>query len=148
MEIIPLFQVNPCCQLAQNHPTSQFLFHKNCPTRNLFIMTLVESNWPASGFRKLFIHILQSQDTIFLFSTSLATMSENVNCDFNHGGRSFTYVTKTRANLATYSRKPGNYNGTIIFEIDIMKKSYPINLKLAFLHLSKPKHHFFSGAIS
>ena len=26
-----------------------------------------------------------------------------------------------------YSRKPGNYNGTIIFEIDIMKKSSPIS---------------------
>ena len=35
------------------------------------------------------------------------------------------YVTKTIANLTTYSRKPGNYNGTIIFEIDIMKKSSP-----------------------
>ena len=30
------------------------------------------------------------------------------------------YVTKTCANLSTYSRKPGNYNGTIIFETDIM----------------------------
>ena len=42
----------------------------------------------------------------------------------------FTYVTKTRANSSTYSRKPGNYNGTIIFEIDIMKKSTTINLNL------------------
>ena len=42
----------------------------------------------------------------------------------------FTQVTKTRPNLSTYSRKPGNYNGTIIFEIDIMKKSSPINLNL------------------
>ena len=40
----------------------------------------------------------------------------------------FMYVTKTRAN--TYSRKPENYNGTIIFEIDIMKNSSPINLNL------------------
>ena len=44
----------------------------------------------------------------------------------------FTYVTKTIANLATYSRKPGNYNGTIIFEIDIMKNSSPLNLKFTF----------------
>ena len=44
--------------------------------------------------------------------------------------KSFTYVTKTRANLTTYSRKPGNYNGTISFEIDIMKNSSPINLNL------------------
>ena len=35
----------------------------------------------------------------------------------------FTYVAKTCANLTTYSRKPENYNGTIIFEIDIVKKS-------------------------
>ena len=42
-------------------------------------------------------------------------------------GKFFKYVTKTRANLSTYSRKPGNYNDTIIFEIDMMKKSYPIN---------------------
>ena len=42
----------------------------------------------------------------------------------------FTYVTKTRANLTIYSRKPENYNGTIIFEIDIMKNSFPINLNL------------------
>ena len=42
----------------------------------------------------------------------------------------FTYVTKTFANLTTYSRKPENYNGTIIFEIDILKNSSPINLNL------------------
>ena len=42
----------------------------------------------------------------------------------------FTCVTKTIANLATYSRKPENYNGTIIFEFDIMKNSSPINLNL------------------
>ena len=33
------------------------------------------------------------------------------------------YVAKTCAHLSTYSRKSGNYNDTIIFEIDIMKKS-------------------------
>ena len=45
-------------------------------------------------------------------------------------GKCFTYVTKTRANLTTYSRKPENYNGNIIFEIDIMKNLSPINLNL------------------
>ena len=39
-----------------------------------------------------------------------------------------TYVTKTRPNLPANSRKLGNYNSTIIFEIDIMKKLSPINL--------------------
>ena len=43
-------------------------------------------------------------------------------------GKFFMNVTKTRENLPTYSRKPENYNGAIIFEIDIMKKSSPINL--------------------
>ena len=38
-------------------------------------------------------------------------------------GKCFTYVTKTCANLTTYSRKPENYNGTIIIEIAIMKNS-------------------------
>ena len=46
---------------------------------------------------------------------------------------------KTMANLTTFNRKPGNYNGTIIFEIDIMKKFSPINSKFTFLPLSKPK---------
>ena len=44
----------------------------------------------------------------------------------------FTYVPKTIANLTTYSRKWGDYNGIIIFEIDIMKNSYPLNLKFTF----------------
>ena len=52
----------------------------------------------------------------------------------------FTNVTKTFANLTTYSRKPGDYNGTIIFEIDIMKKSSPINLNLCQTWLF---HNFF-----
>ena len=46
----------------------------------------------------------------------------------------FTYVTKTRANLSTFSRKPENFNGTIIVEINIMKKSSPINLKFTLCH--------------
>ena len=49
---------------------------------------------------------------------------------FNNRRKCFTCVTKTIANLATYSRKPENYNGTIIFEFDIMKNSSPINLNL------------------
>ena len=63
-------------------------------------------------------------------------------------GKFFTYVIKTCANLTTYSRRLENYNGTIIFEIDIMKIFSPINLKFTFLSLSKSKWHFFSGAVS
>ena len=52
--------------------------------------------------------------------------------DLKNGGyrKCFTCVTKTIANLATYSRKPEDCNGTIIFEFDIMKNSSPINLNL------------------
>ena len=52
-------------------------------------------------------------------------------------GKCFTYVTKTIANS---TRKPGDYNGTIVFEIDIMKNSSPLNLKLTFFApaMSKP----------
>ena len=42
----------------------------------------------------------------------------------------FTCVSKTIANLATYRRKPENYNGTIIFEFDTMKNSSPLNQNL------------------
>ena len=51
----------------------------------------------------------------------------------------FTYVTKTCAHLSKYSRKPGNYNGTIAFVINIMKKSSPLNLKFTFFATVKTK---------
>ena len=60
----------------------------------------------------------------------------------------FTYVTKTIANSTTYSRKPGDYNGTIIFEIHIMKNSSPLNLKFTLFAMSKPKQQFFSAGLT
>ena len=51
----------------------------------------------------------------------------------------FSYVTKTITNSTTYSRKPGDYNGTIIFEFDIMKNSSPLNLKFTFFATVKTK---------
>ena len=60
----------------------------------------------------------------------------------------FSNHNRTCPNLATYTRKPGNNNGTFIFDIDIIKKSYPVNLKFTSLPLSKPKWQFFSGAVS
>ena len=54
-------------------------------------------------------------------------------------GKCFTYVTKTIGNSTTYIRKPGNYNGTIIFEFDIMKNSSPLNLKFTFFATVKTK---------
>ena len=60
----------------------------------------------------------------------------------------FTCFTKTFANLTTYSRKPGDYNGTIIFEIDIMKNSSPLNLKFTLFAMSKPKQQFFSAGLT
>ena len=60
----------------------------------------------------------------------------------------FTKTFATFANLTTYSRKPGNYNGTIIFEIDIMKNSSPLNLKFTLFAMSKPKQQFFSAGLT
>jgi hypothetical protein len=57
----------------------------------------------------------------------------------SHVSKCFTYVTKTIAKLTIYSIKLGDYNGTIIFEIDIMKNSSPLNLKFTFFATTKPK---------
>ena len=46
---------------------------------------------------------------------------------------------KLSRTFTTYSRKPGDYNGTIIFEIAIMKNSSPLNLKFKFLATVKTK---------
>ena len=56
----------------------------------------------------------------------------------------FTYVTKTIINLTAYSRKPGDCNGFIIFEIDIMKNSSPLNLEFTFL----PQHSQLSFKVN
>ena len=55
----------------------------------------------------------------------------------------FTYVTKTIVNSTTYSRKPGDYNGTIIFEFDIMKNSSPLNFESTFFATVKTKITLF-----
>ena len=55
----------------------------------------------------------------------------------------FTCFTKTIANLTTYSRKPGDYNGTIIFEIDIMENSSQLNLIFTIFAMSKPITRLF-----
>ena len=57
----------------------------------------------------------------------------------NHSCKCFTYVTKTIANSTTSSRKPGDYDGTIIFEIDIMKNSSRLNSKFTFFATVKTK---------
>ena len=54
-------------------------------------------------------------------------------------GKCFMYAAKIIANWSTCGRKPGDYNSTIIFEIDVMKNSSPLNLKLTFFAMSKPK---------
>ena len=48
-------------------------------------------------------------------------------------------VTKTIGNSTTYSEKPGDNNGTFIFEFDIMKNSSPLNLKFTFFATVKTK---------
>jgi hypothetical protein len=47
---------------------------------------------------------------------------------FNYVCKFFTYVTKTHANLTTYSRNLENNNDNINFEF--MKNSSPLNLNL------------------
>ena len=42
----------------------------------------------------------------------------------------FMNVVRTIANSTTYYRKPGDCNGTIIFEIDIMEKLIPTQFKI------------------
>ena len=55
-------------------------------------------------------------------------------------GKFFTYVTKTHANLSTYSRKPGNYNDTIIFEIYwYHEKVFPNQFKIHIFATVKTK---------
>jgi hypothetical protein len=44
------------------------------------------------------------------------------------GSKCFTYVTKTIANSTTYSRKSGDYNGTIIFEFDVILTLFKIHI--------------------
>ena len=48
------------------------------------------------------------------------------------------FVTDVKARTLC-SRKPGDYNGIIIFEIDIMKNSSPLNLKFTFFATVKTK---------
>ena len=67
--------------------------------------------------------------------------AEHVNLIMKYISKCFTYVTKTIANSTTYSRKPGDYNGTIIFEFDIMKNSSPLNLKFIFFATLKTKNN-------
>ena len=64
---------------------------------------------------------------------------QTTNVGLTSHGKYFTYVTKTIANLTTFSKKPRNYNGTIVFEIDIMKNSSPLNLKFTFFAIVKSK---------
>ena len=70
---------------------------------------------------------LLSDSNPMVVANAVAALSE-IN-EASPTGKCFTYVTKTRANL-TYSRNPENYNGTINFEIDIMKNSPPLKLNL------------------
>ena len=79
-----------------------------------------------------------SKSSVNTLNLNGTTWAERKNGDWIYC-KCFTCVTKTIANLTTYSRKPGDYNGTIIFEIDIMKNSSPLNLIFTFFAMSKPK---------
>ena len=72
--------------------------------------------------------ILCTKNSTIIDRPPCSVVGEEAVCHAIH--KCFTYVTKTIANLTTYSKKTGDYNGTIIFEIDTIKKSSPINLNL------------------
>ena len=68
----------------------------------------------------------------------LCSNEEHINKQVTHD-KCFTNVVKTIAKSTTYCRKQGDCNGTIIFEVDIMKNSSPLNLKFTIFAMSKPK---------
>ena len=93
---------------------------------NLDTLTIKPEKSPA-----ILIHACRQEK-----SKSFIILIEDI---FQSSSKFFTYVTKTRLNLSTHSRKPGNHNCIIIFEIDIMKKSSPNHLKFT----CQSKCHFF-----
>ena len=73
--------------------------------------------------------VFRRQPADFFFSERICQMKAGQNNKYDGTktwSKFFTYVSKTCQNY----RKPRNYNGTIIFEIDNMKKSSPINENL------------------
>ena len=105
---------------------------KNIQTISLFeIISLLNNRPNCSRFITM-----KGLDTVeSLSAEASANLSTHRKC--------FTYVTKTIANLTTYRRKPRNYNGTIIFEIDIMKNLSPLNLKFKYFATVKTKITLF-----
>ena len=72
----------------------------------------------AQSLTKTRIHFEMAS---FVEDSLFQEITETVIPNADSLGKCFTYVTKTNANLTTYSTKPENYNVTIIFEIDNMK---------------------------
>ena len=107
--------------------------------QKIFLMNLLEKKCNA----RLEMCKIKCCEPNLITSTYCAAIN-----DLPPTSKCFTCVTKTIANLTTYSRKPGDYSGTIIFEIDIMKNSSPLNLKFPFFPLSKPQCHFFSAGLT
>ena len=99
----------------------------NCTTATYFVKTIV------LVLMKTIVHWSEDNCQLLIYREDNFTSEDN--CTTVR----FTYVTKTIANSTTYSRKPGDYNGTIIFEFDIMKNSSPLNLKLTFFATVKTK---------
>ena len=87
-------------------------------------------------FCLVFCFFFQLSCRFLVFASRSAHFSHSHLVDLS---KRFTNVTKTIANSTTFSRKPGDYNGTIIFEFDIMKNSSALNLKLTFFATVKSK---------
>ena len=119
-------------QMIKNNLYKNFWWHKikllKCirQTAKFHLLDNIKQKWPLCYVA---VHRFWIDDK---FVTYLVKRLHPTNVNVSH-----TYVTKTIANLTTYSRKPGDYNGSIIFEIDIMK-SHSISNSYILL-LSKPK---------
>ena len=136
----PHFSINFLVQKPTIYRNSNYLFVlsiKACPQkqdtlaklREFFLTSLTVQNGPKLKIR--FVNF--SVDLISAYSSYFCKWkikSKKVIPSKIGPGKFFTYVTKTRPNLPIYSRKPENYNGTIIFKIDIIKNSSPLILRL------------------
>ena len=100
-------------------------------------------NERKSGDRCISLKIVEvvvlSENKGHFVSCSACNNSYFFQLEIIHSCKCFKYVAKTIANSTTYSRNPGDYNGTIIFEFDIMKNSSLLNLKSTFFATVKTK---------
>ena len=110
------------CKIKKNFRKNNSALHSNIP--NMFWRVTVRSNCTELAFYSINIP-----------NSNTPPHMDHLLCSLS---KRFTNVVKTIANSTTYCRKPGDCNGTNIFEINIMKNSSPLNLKFTIFAMSKP----------